>query len=235
MKRADRRNSENGGKQMTDLMISIVVVVCVGVFIIAIFAVIRARRQKNEQALAEYCQSRGYSYNKLREPLRVELRIEGDSFSLTSIMASLRHEEQTGSASWDKKTVWATRGGNSAWSSFTLGSIPATGNWEQLPDWIKHAAMEKLMHESGIILQTGNVQPLHITGKSTYLLFEQIPGESRDTIQRLSPLLSEWPAQYKLVIHSGPAEIRIHVADCFIQDAELLEKLVRLGAAAGGM
>lgn len=220
---------------MTDLMVSIIVVVCVGVVVIAIFAVIRARSNKNEQALAEYCQSRGYSYNKLREPLRTELRIEGALFSLTSIMASLRREEQTGSASWDKKTVWTTRGGNSARPSFTLGSVPAAENWERLPDWIKHAAMEKLMHESGIILQPGNVQPLHITGKSTFLLFEQIPGEGRDTIQRLSPLLSEWPPQFKLVIHSGPAEIRIQVADCFIQDAELLEKLIRLGAAAGGM
>lgn len=220
---------------MTDLLISIVVVVCVGVFIIAIFAVIRARKQKSEQALAEYCQSRGYSCNKLSEPLRTELRIEGDSFSLTSTMASLRHEAQTGSASWDKKTVWMTRGGNSARPSFALGSIPAAENWERLPDWIKHAAVEKLMSESGLVLQSGNVQPLRITEKSTFLLFEQMPGESRDAIQRLNPLLSEWPAQHKLIIHSGPAEIRIQLLDCFIKDADLLEKLIRLGAAAGGM
>jgi len=220
---------------MTDLLISIVVVVCVGVFIIAIFAVIRARKQKSEQALAEYCQSRGYSYNKLSEPLRTELRIEGDSFSLTSTMASLRHEAQTGSASWDKKTVWMTRGGNSARPSFALGSIPAAENWERLPDWIKHAAVEKLMSESGLVLQSGNVQPLRITEKSTFLLFEQMPGESRDAIQRLNPLLSEWPAQHKLIIRSGPAEIRIQLLDCFIKDADLLEKLIRLGAAAGGM
>ncbi len=220
---------------MTDLMISIVVVICVGVFIIALFVVIRARRRKNEQALAEYCQSRGYSYNKLKEPLRTELRIEGDSFSLTSTMVSLRHEEQTGSASWDKNTEWTTRGGNSVWPSFTLGSVSAAGEWERLPDWVKHAAIEKLMRESGIIFQSVNAQPLYISGKSTFLLFEQISGESRNAIQRLSPLLNEWPAQFKLVIHSSPTEIRIYAAGCFIQDAELLEKLIRLGAAAGGM
>ena len=220
---------------MTDLMISIVVVVCIGVFIIAIFAAISARKRKSEQALAEYCQSQGYSFNKLREPLRTELRIEGDSFLLTSIMASLHHEGQTGSASWHKKTVWMTRGENSAWSSFTLGSVPAAGSWEQLPDWIKHAVIEEFMRESGIVFQAENVQPLYVTEKSSFLLFEQLPGESRDTMQRLIPLLNEWPSQFKLVIHSNPVEIRIHVANCFIQDAALLEKLIRLGAAVGGM
>lgn len=219
---------------MTDLMISMVVAVCVGVVVIVVFAVTRARKQKNEQALAEYCQSRGYSYNKLEEPLRIELRIEGDSFSLTSTKASLRHEEQTGSASWDKKTVWTTRNGSNAWSSFILGSVPAAGNWERLPDWIKNAAVEKLMSESGIILQSENAQPLRITEKLTFLLFEQMPGESRDAIHRLGPLLNEWPTQFKLVIHSGPAKIRIHITDCFIRDAAFLEKLIRLGAAAEG-
>lgn len=220
---------------MTDLMVSIIVIVCVGVIIIAVFAASHARKQKSEQALAEYCQSRGYSYNKLKEPLRVEIRIEGASFSLTSIMVSVRHDAQTGSGSWDKKTVFTTRDENSARPSFMLGSVSSAGDWEQLPDWVRHATIEKLMQEKGIAFQPGNVQPLHITEKSTFLLLEQTPGESSKIIQRLSPLLSEWPTRFKLVIHSRPAEIHIYAEDCFIQDAEVLEKIIQLGATMEAM
>lgn len=219
---------------MTDLTVSIIVIACTGVTAALIFLLVGKRKQNRERAIEDYCRANGYSCSIAREPLRIDRCVEGASFALISSMVSQRLDENTGTSGWKKSTQLTVRYVQDA-PSFTLGSIPAAGNWEQLPDWIKHAEMEKLMHESGIILQCGNVQPLRITGKSTYLLFEQIPGESRDTIQRLSPLLSEWPAQHKLVIHSGPAEIRIHVADCFIQDAELLEKLVRLGAAAGGM
>lgn len=219
---------------MTDLTVSIIVIACTGVAAALIFLLVGKRKQSRERAIEDYCRAKGYSCSIARGPLRVDRRVEGASFTLISSMVSQRLDENTGSSGWKKSTQLTVRYVQDA-PSFTLGSVPAAESWEQLPDWIKHAAMEKLMHESGIILQPGNVQPLHITGKSTFLLFEQIPGESRDTIQRLSPLLREWPTQFKLVIHSGPAEIRIQVADCFIQDAELLERLVRLGAAAGGM
>jgi len=219
---------------VTDLTASIIVIACTGVVVALIFLLVEKRKQSRERALEDYCRDNGYSYSMVREPLRIDRRVEGASFTLISSMVSQRLDGDTGSSGWRKSTQLMVRCMQYA-PSFTLGSVPDSGNWERLPDWIKHAAMEKLMHESGINLQSGNVQPLHITGKSTFLLFEQIPGESRDTIQKLSPLLNEWPAQYKLVMHSNPAEIYLQIANCFIQDAALLEKLIRLGATAGGV
>lgn len=219
---------------MPDLMVTAVVIICTGVLIVALFLAVRARRQKKERALAEFCRSRGYSYNKVKEPLRAALNIEGDSFSLTSTMLSLRQEAETGSASWEKKTVWTSRFEDAYRPPFVLGSISAAGNWDRMPDWIKNAAVDKLMSESGMHFRAENARPLHTTGKSAFLLFEQASGES-GVIQRLTPLLSDWPAQFSLFIHSSPAEMRIQIAGCFIEDAALLEKVIQLGAAVDGV
>lgn len=219
---------------MTDLTVSIIVIACTGVAAALIFLLVGKQKQGRERALEDYCGANGYSCSIAKEPLRIDRRVVGASFTLISSMVSQRLDEDTGSSGWKKSTQLTARRVQDT-PSFALGSVPAAGNWDRLPEWIKKAAVEKLANESGIQLDLGSAQQLHTTGKSVFLLFEQTLGESRDAIQRLSPLLNEWPAQFKLVIHSGPAEIRIHVADCFIQDAALLEKLIRLGTAAGGI
>ena len=203
---------------MPDPMVTAVVIICTGALIVAIFLAVRARRQKKERALAEFCQSRGYSYNKVKEPLLTALNIEGDSFSMTSTMLSLRQEAETGSASWEKKTVWTSRVEDAYRPSFVLGSISAAGNWDRMPGWIKKAAVDKLMSESGLHFRAENARPLDTAGKSAFLLFEQASGESGGVIQRLTPLLNGWPAQFSLFIHSSPAEMRIQIAGCFIED-----------------
>lgn len=219
---------------MADLMNSIFVIVGVGIIIIAVFAVIRMQTRTKEKALADYCRIQGYTYNKMKEPLRTELRISGDSFSLTSTMTALRQEEQSGSSSLKKDTVWTFSGGNGARSSYIFGSVPTTGNWDRLPAWVRNAAVQKLIGEMGAGFDADRVQQVNLSGKNAFLLFEEIPGEGLNTIERLKPLLCQWPSIYKLVIQSSPTEIRIHAADCFIQDTTLLEKVIRLGATVVG-
>lgn len=224
---------KKGASDMADLTASIIVIACTGVAAALIFLLAGRRKQSKERALEDYCRANGYSCSIVREPLRVDRHVEGASFTLISSMVSQRLDGDTGSDGWKKSTQLTVRCTRDT-PSFALGSVSAAGGWDRLPEWVKNAAVEKLANESGIRLCPGSARHLHTTGKSDFLLFEQTPGESRDAMQkRLSPLLDEWPVQHKLVIHSGPAEIRIHAADCFIQDAELLEKIIRLGAAAG--
>lgn len=220
---------------MPDLMISIVVALCVGALILVIFAVVNVRKREKVQALAEYCKNKAYSFKQTKAALSEEISVQSETFLLVSTMIGHRQEEATGSSAWEKKTVWKTRAKNSEWPSFILGSIPAAGDWDKLPDWMKLAALEKLMSENGIVLESEKAQTVKIDGKASYLLFEEHTGESREIIQKLLPLLNEWPAQFRLLIQSEPAETLIRVTDCYIQDADLLEKIIRLGTVASAL
>ncbi len=220
---------------MNDIAVSIIVIVCACALIAAVLALVRRRKQVQEKALADYCRSRGYRYSKVKESLRVEQNIESDSFVLTSTMTSVRHEEQTGSSSWEKKTVWSSRGDGAELPFFALGSVSAAGEWESLPGWIKNAAIEKLTLESGIDLRRAHVTPVRADEKTGFLLFEQIPGESGDIVNKIIPLLKGWPARFNIVIQSAASGLTIRAADCFIEDTALLERFLDIGAAASGM
>jgi hypothetical protein len=133
-----------------------------------------------------------------------------------------------------KDTVWLSNGGSSIRPSFILGSVPATGNWDRLPSWVRNAAVQKLFGGMGAGYDADRVQQINSSEKNAFLLIEEMPGQGLGTLEKLKPLLYQWPAIYTLVIKSSPIEIRIHAADCFIQNTALLEKVLRLGAAAAG-
>ncbi|MEA5059910.1 MAG: hypothetical protein VB049_07725 [Candidatus Pelethousia sp.] len=219
---------------MSDLTGSIIVILCVGIVVALVFLLAGKRKQGMERALEEYCRDNGYSYSSVKKPLSVIRRVESASITLISSMASQHLDANTGSDSWKKATQITVHCARET-PSFVLGSVPAAGNWASLPDWIKKAAVEKLANESGIQLSVESAQEFPTAGKAAFLLFEQTPGENRDAIQRLTPLLQDWPAQFNLVIHSSPKGIHIYAADCFIQTVALLDKLLRLGKTAGGM
>lgn len=219
---------------MSDLTISAIVILCTGVLIGAIFYLTVTKKRKRESELAEYCQNHGYNCLKTEEPGFTEFTVEGDSFSLRSSQVMTQDEAVSESDSWNKETIWIRRGDDSARPSFALGGIPSARGWEKLPQQVKKIAVDNLSSRTGFSLDPANAQLVKTGGKSAFLLFEQNPGESGAALERLKPLLEEWPAQFTLFIHSSPETVRIHLANYFVRDVAMLEKVLRLGAAAVG-
>lgn len=218
---------------MTDLYASLIVIACTGVVVALIFLLAASRKRSLEQALADYCREHEYAFHSIKEPLRAERRVEGNSFSLVSSMVSCRHDEGTGSTGWEKTTRWIA-GGVRDVPAFMLGSVQTGSDWERIPDWMRQALITKLGGEVGVALETyGPPQMIRPGNKRAFLLFEQTPGATRDILQRLSPLLADWSTN-ELVITSGPEGVAIRVDDLFIQKTDELDRVLALGRALMG-
>lgn len=218
---------------MSELLITVLVVLGTGLLVVAIFYLTGAKKKEREKKLAEYCRDRGYTFFKTNEPTKKEYIIKGDNFSFTTTLALLHHDAGSDNDSWGRETVWNAATGDINRPSFALGSIPA-GSWELLPDLIKRAAVDRLSHETGLQLEISKAKVLEVEGETTFLLFENKPGEGKTISKRIGPCLKGWPAKYTLFIHSSPDRAQIRLADCFVQEVDLLDKILRLGEAVGG-
>lgn len=159
---------------MSDLTLSLIIVLIIGAVVVPLFLFIGKRKKRKEQALADYCRERGYSFNRTREPLGVEIRVESDAFLLISKMeAAQRLNAPIGSSQWLKETTWTSSAGSDELPGFILGSVSAGGNWNALPDWMKDTVVQKLTGETGLVLDPARAQPIPINGKLGFLLLEE--------------------------------------------------------------
>lgn len=223
-----------GAADMSELTLSIVIILITGAAVAVVFLFIGNRKKKKEQALADFCRERGYAFSRTKEPLGVVVRVEGEAFSLTSKMLAQRLDAQFGTSSWTKETVWMAKAVNGGLPGYTLGSVSAGGDWSALPAWIKDAAVKKLADETGLSLDPVRARAVCTKGKACFLLFEEKPGAGSAALQRLEPLLELWIEQFNLVISSGPQGLVIRAAGLFIEDVTQLECMLRLGEACLG-
>lgn len=220
---------------MSDITLSIMIILIACVAIALIFLFTGKRKKKKEQALAYYCRERGYTFTRTKESLGVEIRVEGGTFLLVSKMtAAQRLNGPSGSSQWLKETTWTSNAGSCELPNFILGSISAGGDWDALPDWIRNAAIKKLISETGLMLDPARAQPVSTKGKARFLLFEKAPGDGSAVLQRLGVLLDSWSEQFTLVVISGSQGLLIRTAGLFIEDVSQLELMHRLGEACGG-
>jgi hypothetical protein len=217
---------------MSDITLSLIIILIAAVVTALLFLFVGKRKKKKEQALADYCRARGYTFTRTKEALGVEVRVESDAFLLASSMKSpQRLNEPRGSSQWLKETTWTARGRSGELPGFILGSVSAGGDWGTLPDWIRNAAVQKLATETGLTLNPARARPVRTKGKARFLLFEETPGEGSAILQRLGPLLDSWPEQFDLVVSSGPQGLLIRVVGLFIESISRLEHMLRLGEA----
>lgn len=217
---------------MSDITISLIIILIAGAAAALLFLFAGKRKKKKEQALADYCQEHGYTFTRTKEPLGVEVRVEGGTFLLVSRMtAAQRLNEPSGSSQWLKETTWTAHTGSGELPGFTLGSVSAGGDWGALPDWIRNAAVQKLATETGLALDPAQARPVHTKGKARFLLFEETPGEGIAALERIGSLLDSWPEQFNLVVSSGPRGLLIRAVGLFIEDVSQLKLMLRLGEA----
>lgn len=220
---------------MSDITLSLMIILITSAAAALVFLFVGKRKKKKEQALTDYCRSRGYTFSRTKEALGVEVRVEGGTFLLVSKMtAAQRLNEPSGSSQWLKETTWTSSAESGELPGFTLGSVSTGGNWNELPDWIRNAAVQKLATETGLALDPARARPVCTKGKARFLLFEETPREGSAIQQGLGPLLDSWPEQLILVVSNGPRGLMIRAAGLFIEEVSQLEHILRLGEACAG-
>ena len=223
---------------MSDLLVSAIITLCVALAIGGIFLANGARKKRDEQALSDYCRARGYILETDKQPLRAEIRVSGERFALTSTKISQRREdrEDSGSSSpWEYKTTLTMSAAGLYGPSYRLGRVPRMEPRDRLPDIAGQAFIHKLMADLESDTWPEHARYIPSNDRSGFLLFERTPGEADKAAQTLVPLLEGWPAKYELFISSEPGKLSLFSSNCFIDTAELLDRLIRIGEAAAGL
>ena len=213
---------------MSDIMLSLTVIVCTGVLIGFIFVAVGINKKKKEQILLSYCNSHGYTFTSKKEALEKEITIEGDTFVLTSRMTSVRQEENTGSSAWDKNTFWVSKGKQFDCSPFVIGTVATSLEWERMPEWMKNAATQKVILEFGV----GNdaiPKAISINDKMSLMTFEKGDGFKKEILDKLITTLKGWPTFVSLIIRCSPSDLSIHLNGFYIRDVSEVDRVLKLG------
>ncbi len=215
---------------MDDIKLTLIIILVIGIVAAVFLFVYLKNKEIKDDELAEYCNNKGYSFNRTKDPALSTLNVEGDNFSLISIMKPLRNPALE-EATYELNTKWSMKKTSGKEPAFALGSIPGNERWDMLPDLVKRMAIQKLAEESGLTLDPVKAQVVETTGKSTFLLFEESSGSSFEAVQRLRPFLSRWSPKQIIFIKSSPDEVSLNIANCYIKDADSLNKVLELAEA----
>ncbi len=219
---------------MSDIALSLIIAAVAGVTVILVFMAAARHRLAKEKEMEAYCRDHGFVISKRTDALSREIVIEGEGFTLKSKMVSHRQEETTGSSSWEKETIWVTRGLQRPRPAFALGSVSASMDWLNLPDLVKNADAQKFNKETGNNYSPGHGRIVHKNRTSAFLLFEETPGAANDLLDKVIAWLDAWPGDHPLIIQSSPEEVSIRVTGLFIRDTQQLDRVIRLGQACAG-
>ncbi|MEZ4509348.1 MAG: hypothetical protein R2912_08300 [Eubacteriales bacterium] len=215
---------------MDDILSSLYVLLGVGLLVAVIFLLSRRKARQKEEELAAYCAQNGYQLTVQHEPLMRSIRIETDAWQLTSIMRSIRNEGDTGSSGWHRETEWVCLRENPLRQTFAMQVSQGSTNLDQLPQWLKDAAISALKHWLGDDMQAlDSVRTLSFDKKRTCLVFEPEPGAADATLEQLRVLLEQYTGTQPLYLECSPSRGRLFLPDVKADSVPVLERLISIG------
>ncbi len=209
---------------MSDLAVSLLVVLLACLAAVIVFFVSADRRKKRDAALADYCQSKGYDLSHERGPLKEALLIKGPGFTLDAARESRSNEDR-----WHRHTLLTCQralGGE----PFVLGSVPNVGGMAALSGPSAEHMLAPLRRLYGVPA-TGAYACLKAPDGRGFVAFADQKQGAGAALFRLEPLLKAWPGDVRLVIRAKETHAEIELNDCFPEDVRALARLEEIRQA----
>ena len=215
---------------MDDILSSLYVLLGVGLLIAAVFLLSRQRARQRVEELAAYCAQNGYRLTLQNEPLMRSIRIETDDWQLNSTMRAIRNDGDTGSSGWQRETEWICTRENPLRKTFAMQLSQGSTNLEQLPQWLRDAAVSALKHWLGDDMQTlDSVRTLSFDQKRTCILFEPEANAADATLEQLRFSLEQYTENLPMFLECSPARVRLFLPDVKADPVPVLERLILIG------
>ena len=215
---------------MDDILSSLYVLLGVGLLIAAVFLLSRQRARQRVEELAAYCAQNGYRLTLQNEPLMRSIRIETDDWQLNSTMRAIRNDGDTGSSGWQRETEWICTRENPLRKTFAMQLSQGSTNLEQLPQWLRDAAVSALKHWLGDDMQTlDSVRTLSFDQKRTCILFEPEAHAADATLEQLRFSLEQYTENLPMFLECSPARVRLFLPDVKADPVPVLERLILIG------
>jgi hypothetical protein len=215
---------------MDDILSSLYVLLGVGLLIAAVFLLSRQKARQRAEELAAYCAQNGYRLTLQNEPLMRSIQIETDDWQLNSTMRAVRNDGDTGSSSWQRETKWICTRENPLRKTFAMQLSQGSTNLDQLPQWLRDAAVSALKHWLGDDMQAlDSVRTVSFDKKRTGILFEQEAHAADATLEQLRVSLEQYTGNLPLYLECSPSRVRLFLPDVKADSAPVLERLISIG------
>lgn len=215
---------------MDDILSSLYVLVGVGLLIAAILLLSRQKTRRREEELAAYCAQNGYRLTVVKEPLLRSICIETDDWQLNSTMCVIRNDGDTGSSGWHRETEWICMRENPLRKTFAMQLSQGSTNLDQLPQWLRDAAVSALKHWLGDDMQAlDSVRTVSFDKKRTGILFEPESHAADAALEQLRVSLEQYTENLPLYLECSPSRVRLFLPDVKADSVRVLERLILIG------
>ena len=216
-----------------DIMVSIIVIAFAGLVTVIALLGTRSSRIKKENALREYCASKGWTIDIENGPTKKTTRIVGDNWQIISESIAQNTSDSTGASGWQQNTTWTLKG-KGTFPEYVLGKGALPMDADTCPPWIKSALETKLQAEFGFGTEALAQGMLDEPLRHRFLLFAPDRAAER-VMNELNALLREWPNAMPLLIRSGKSGVTVILTGHKMNAVTDLTRLVSIGLASAGV
>lgn len=215
---------------MDDILSSLYVLLGVGLLIAVVFLLSHRKVRQRAEELAAYCAQNGYRLTLQNEPLMRSIRIETDDWQLNSTMRAIRNGGDTGSSGWQRETEWICTRENPLRKTFAMQLSQGSTNLDQLPQWLRDAAVSALKHWLGDDMQAlDSVRTVSFDKKRTCILFEPEAHAADAALEQLRVSLEQYTGNLPLYLECSPSRVRLFLPDVKADSVRVLERLILIG------
>ena len=215
---------------MDDILSSLYVLLSVGLLIAVVFLLSHRKVRQRAEELAADCAQNGYRLTFQNEPLKRSIRIETDDWQLNSTMRAIRNDGDTGSSGWQRGTEWICTRENPLRQTFAMQLSQGSTNLDQLPQWLRNAAVSALKHWLGDDMQAlDSVRTLSFDQKRTCILFEPEAHAADAMLEQLRFSLEQYTGNLPMFLECSPSRARLFLPDVKADSAPVLERLISIG------
>lgn len=225
---------------MTDLYVTIIIIVLTVIIVIGIFYFTNKAAMKAGDAIKKYCAENNYEMNGEDFSGGKKMTVSSPDFTLRTERVRLYHDAASASVNWSLTTRVDIA--DSSGLRYILGSIDSMNSsggsgldYNQLPAALRLMIEKKVLDELNLPENIGMPCFSYQIGKNRYLIFADSADFSEEIKNHYKDVLESWPSDRRMVIFSDGKTIRVESNNLYIENVEMLDKVIRIAIRAKEM
>jgi hypothetical protein len=213
---------------MSDIVVSIIVVLVTGVVVAGIFWFTNKAKSKNEEALQHMAESHGWNYKKISERLAWGAQISGNNWELTAESRSIGQASDSGSSNIQQVTRWRSELKAPAVHTIWIG--PRLSRNFAAPGSLNSSDLGLFGNAATPVTDLQEIDSGIAELKEKYVIMGD-PGMDASSL-RTSPIpriLLDWPEKSRPLVKVSSHLIEITIIGFHMEKPEEIEKFVLLG------
>jgi hypothetical protein len=220
---------EAGGVALNEITLSAIVFICVAAFVAGVFFVDAARKKRLKDSMRQYCAQNGFQLRFWDNGNEKGHTVQSEDWILRICMPVQSGNAETGNPGTVRETEWLCDKKDERRPAFALYCSMAQCGFETLPEWVRTTAITQMKRAFPGAAEFSSVRTAFCEREMTCLAFENKAHSAQPLVERIRPVIGAWNGRVPICIECTPERVRIIVRDCFLEEPEKIDAIIRLG------